>query len=86
MLYALGKIKCPEKSDFESWNINKVFDAESEDSKRMRNWLRFIAKEKAKLDKQSKIESLVLQMLSDEPASRIKAINIVSALRDMSLT
>ncbi|KAL7929008.1 kinase-like domain-containing protein [Trichoderma chlorosporum] len=86
MLYVLGKIKCPEKSGYKSWDIRGVLNLESDDFKRMTKWLQFIAKEKAKLNKQSKIESLVYQMLSKEPASRIKASDITLALRNKSLT
>lgn len=85
MLYVLGKIKCPEKS-YGDWSIHKAMNLGSVDHTRMMNWLDFIGKQRAKLDKQSKIESLVFQMLTGEPESRIKAKDIESALRDMSLT
>lgn len=80
MLYVIGKIEHPNRSS-NNWRLNNLRRQDESAHRKALAWLRFISKQREKLNQMDNVESLVDRMLQKEPTSRIDAAAIVAELK-----
>lgn len=84
LLYVLKKIPLPEKT-VKVWPIFEVFNRSIKAARRqMVAWINSLAVDREKLDRTDLVQGLVYRMLEPEPASRIRADQVLAALENES--
>ncbi|KAK4141207.1 kinase-like domain-containing protein [Dichotomopilus funicola] len=81
LLYVLKKFPLPDKT-VKVWPIFEAFDKTNTARGQMVAWLNSVAVHKERLDRTDLVEGLVYRMLETEPASRIRADQVLAALEN----